>query len=319
MPKQLVRILITALLSGSIFSIIFNAGLDFILLFLSTIPLFSVGLSGDTRAAIRAGLLATIPIFILTSSFYAVIMFFVIFALPCWYMCSASLNYYDIKINSGIHSLRLWYPIGLLTVYLAIYGCFFLAIITAVFATSDTNLPQHIILMIQNEMENLSKDYGLDKSSIYASPQNKSFLLTGITAWIWCILLLGHAWIVNNTLVKKNLAKRFSFAIYPFVIPSWLLTLIGICALASLIGGESMQFLGKTSLVILMFPYFVQGTAMIHVNTVKWPNRRFFLFFMYFITLVSLWTGLLIAGIGLWHHIKTLNKHLSSDGNSSKS
>jgi len=235
-----------------------------------------------------------------------------VFALPCWYICDAALRYYDIKLKPDLPSLRLWYPIVLITMYLAIYSCVLLAIITAVFATQDVNLPQQLIQIAQNAIADLSKNYA---TIVEVSPEFLSFIMCGTLVWIWGALLLGHAWFMNSRLVKKNLAKRPNFVITPFFMPHWLLTLIGICALASLIGGESMRFLGKTSLIILLFPYFFQGIAMLHISTQNWPTRRVFIFFFYFIMIILFWPALIVAGAALWHHIKILNKHLSSSRN----
>ncbi|MEQ1789346.1 MAG: DUF2232 domain-containing protein, partial [Rickettsiales bacterium] len=301
MSKQMISILITALLSGGIFLIIIDTGLGFVLLFLSTLPIFSIGLSESPKSALKAAAIATIPISLLVTSFYMPLIFFLMFALPCWYICYMALRYYDIQISKDIPPVRLWYPIVLITMYLAIYACILLAIITAIYATKDINLPQQITLIIQDGITNLSKDFAIN---IEADPKSLSFIWCGIFVWMWGILLLGHAWFMNSRLVKKKMAKRPNFALTPFFMPHWLLTLIGICALASLIGGESMRFLGKSSLIILLFPYFFQGIAMLHSSSQNWPNRRLLIFFFYFLLATQFWIIIAVAGVGLWHHIK---------------
>ena len=195
------------------------------------------------------------------------------------------------------------------------YGNILLAITTAFFATQEVNLPQYIFQNIQQEIVPLIKDSGIDFNAI---TQDISFMSCGFLVWLWCIILLANAWIANNMLAKKSLAKRPNLVITPFPMPYWLLSLMAIWALASLIGGESMRFLGKSSLIILLLPYFFQGIALLHTNSKNWANRRFFLFFIYFSIALSFWPVLIIAGSGVWLHIKTFNKHLSSGGNSSK-
>lgn len=316
MPKQMLAIFITALLSSGIFLIIVRANLDYILLFLSTMPLFSDGLSKEPKRTLEAGALATFIIAVLTFSFLPAALFFLIFALPCWYICHLVSHYRDIKLNPGLPATRIWYPIGLLTLHLAIYGCALLAITTAFFATRDTNLPQLLSKIIQDTITILNKDYKIELDIIEPgiAIADLTFMLCGFSIWFWALILLGHAWVVNNALVKKNLAKRPNLIVTPFYMPYWLLTFMGICALASLIGGESMRFLGKSSLIILLLPYFFQGTAILHINSRNWPNRWFFLFLFYFSIAILLWPALVVAGVGLWHHIKSFNKHLSSNG-----
>lgn len=305
--------LITALASAGIFLVVLILQLDFFFMFLSTLPLFSVGLSKDPKIILKASILAAAPIIMLTSSLFPAILFLLIFAFPCWYMCHTLRKYYKVNFGSNVPTLRLWYPVGLSLVSMALYGCVLLAVITAYFATQNTNLPQELTHIIQNEINNLSKDYEI---KLRMSPQNLPFILCGFLTWVWAMLLLAHAWFVNNALVRKNIAKRPHLTITPFFIPYWLLALMSISALASLIGGESMRFLGKSTLLILLLPYFFLGISMLHEKIRDWPNKGFFMFFIYLSMIVFLWPALVVAAAGLFHHIKTFNKHLSSGGNS---
>ena len=311
MSKQISIILQTALLSAAIFLLIIAISSNIILLFLTTIPLFSVGLSKDPKIALKAGALATIPIALLSGSLFLVALYFLIFVLPSWYICHKALIYYDVKLTDSLPVMRLWYPMGVITIYLALYGCVLLAIITAIFATQDSNLPQVMEQTVKVAADMLNKDYDI---VIEASIANIAFIFCGSLTWLWCFFLMGYTWLINLTLAKKNLAKRPHIMISRFPMPNWLLTLMGICALASIIGGESMSFLGKASLFILLIPYFFQGAAIIQIFTKKPNNYTFFIFIFYFVALLLFWPIIIISGIGLWDHIKLLNKRLSSSG-----
>lgn len=314
--KQITTVIITALLSAALFLVVLIAQLDFIFMFISTLPLFSLGLGKNPKMALEAGAIATLPIALLTHNLFMPALFFCVFTLPCAYICYMLLRYQDIKFADNLPVVRLWYPVGMVGLDLAVYGCAALAVITAFFATQDTNLPQTIMQIIQGEITEMSKRYEID---LQITINNLAFMLCGFLAWIWAIALLAHAWVANSALAKKNLAKRVNISVTPFLMPHWVLSLMGICALASLIGGESMRFLGKTCLLTLLMPYFLQGASILHIYTRNWPNRRLFLFFVYAATLLLLWPALLLAGTGIWNHIKILNKHLSSGGSSSKS
>ena len=317
MSKQLPTIFLTALLSSAIFLIIASNNLDFILMFLSTIPLFSLGLSKGHRLVLEAGTLAIIPIALFGGgNLFPAGLYFFIFAMPCWYVCYLALRNYDISLDSSPLPLRLWYPAGLITVHLALYSCAVLAIATAIFATQDTNLPQFISQVANGVIDSISKEYELPEG---ISPAHFAFVLCGSTAWLWCFFMFGCGWFVNNTLVKKNLAQRPSFTVHPFPMPHWLLTLMSICALASIIGGESISFLGKSTLFTLLVPYFFLGAAILNLSIKEIAKNMFFLFIFYFIALITFWPALIITGIGVWNHIKIFNKHLSSGGSSSRS
>lgn len=317
MSKQFPTIIFAALLSSLIFLIIVANNVDFILMFVATIPLFAIGLSTEPKSALQAGVLATIPIIMFGgSNLFPAALYFFVFALPCCYVCHMALRHYDIRLNATPLPLRLWYPAGLITVYLALYSCAVMAIATAIFATQEINFPQYISQIATEIITTLSKEYELTDS---VSPNYLAFILCGSTAWLWCFFMFGYAWFVNYTLMRKNLAKRPGLSIGVFPIPHWLLTLMSICALASIIGGESMSFLGKSSLFILLIPYFFQGAAILNAGARKLDKNMFLLFIFYFIAIISFWPAMIIAGIGIWNHIKIFNKHLSSGGSSSRS
>ncbi len=322
MPKEISTILVTAIMSAVIFIAVFSFAPDFILIFLSTIPLLAAGLSKNPTIALKSGVIATVLIGLFvadeypTYSIITAALFFSVFVLPCWYICDRLLHHFDIKLSDSLPYIRIWYPVGLITIYMAIYGCILLAIVTAIFATQDTNLPKFITQTIEQSLAIFSEKYGV---TVEYPSESFSFILSGAMVWLWCVFFLAYAWAINRLLIKKNIARRPAITLSAFPIPNWLLTLMSICAIASLIGGESMRFLGKSSLIILLIPYFFQGIFMIHASTINFPNRRVFLIFLYFLIATSFWLPLVVAGVGLWHHIKTFNKHLSSGGSSSKS
>lgn len=321
MKNPLAITVVTALLASVLFLLVFSLGMGFLFMFLPTLPLFIVGFGKSSKIALDAGMLASFIIAVLTGGFSAPVMFFIAFAVPCWAICFLLRHHYDIQIKDQNSSnkttiLQLWYPVGLVVMYLAIYACVFLAIITALMATQEANLPQLMAAQIQAEINNIQKDYDM---ALDISPSSLSFMLCGFFAWLWVVFLYAHAWVANYALIKKSLAVRPTLMVTPFFIPHWFLTLLGICAIASMIGGESMRFLAKSSLIILMLPYFFQGIGILHIGTMRWANRRIFLFFVYFSIVTLFWPAFILAGIGLWHHVKLLNKLLSLNGKSSKS
>jgi len=309
-------ILLSALLSAIIFLLILKAGLDFILMFLCVIPLLAAGLSKSPKIALQAGALATVPIAIITGSAGAMTMFYLLFALPSWYICHMAMRYYDVRISPTIPPIRLWYPIGLITMYLALYGVTLLSIVTALMATEEENLPQSMLKPSEDVISFLGSNYDIQ---VALSAQSISFLVISSSIWMWCLLMLFYTWFTNRSLARRNMAKRPSISLTVFSLPHWMLSLMGICILAAGIGGESMSFLGKSSLLILLIPYFFQGLAMLHYYMRNWSNKLIYLFILYLIIILFVWPILLVSGIGLWNHIKILNKHLSSGGTSSKS
>ncbi|MEZ5691131.1 MAG: hypothetical protein R3D71_05655 [Rickettsiales bacterium] len=301
-------VLLLSIVSSAVYLSVITYNLDYIFLFLSTIPLFIFGLSGFSYSILKIGIISVIPIIIGSDISYG-ILYISMFVLPCFYLCHTLLRHYDLKILNNDTVLRLWVPTGIGMLNLALYGCIVLSIMTAIFAYGDVSLPDFIEKTVQNELKLLAKGGDIN---LRISVGNMALMLSGFSVWMWAFLLLSGAWVVNWFLLRNDMAKRKNLAITTFSIPYWLLSLMGICALASIIGSRSMSFLGKSSLLILLLPYFCQGIAMFHDNIRNSPNRRFFMFIVYFPIVMFLWPALFVAAIGLVHHVKNFNKYLSS-------
>ncbi len=164
------------------------------------------------------------------------------------------------------------------------------------------------------------KDVPPDETLIMKSAAERySFLVFSITGWMWALSLYLHGWVMNRELTrrKKNLRPNLAISIFPP--PNWMLSLLFIAAVASTIGGPSLAFWGKSSLILLMLPYFLLGMALIHEQSKKLPNRKIILIFLYVMLFSLLWVVLLVAGYGFYYHVKLLNKYLSAGGTSSRS
>ena len=314
-PKALQTVAITALLSSGLCLLVFGLQLGFLFMFLPTLPLFSTGLTQNPRMVAYASAVALLPITLLADAATSIFFIFA-FAGPCWYFCYTARKSRTLTFSEmpGTH-LRIWFPIGITITHLAVYACALLALTTAFYAMQPTNLPQ---LITQDVAEELSKLEKLYDAPLIISASQISFLICALTTWMWASMLWMHAWAANRALLKRKIARRPNMAVTPFPIPNWLLSLLGICALAALIGGESMQFLGRACVIMLLLPYAFQGAALLHFGTLAWPNRRFFLFFTYLSIAMFIWPVLFLSAVGLGHHLKILNKHLSAGGTSSK-
>ncbi len=298
MHKELKTALLAGLLSSGLFILVFGIGLGFVFMFLPTLPLFYAGLGTNARAARDASLMASCLIGLLSGP-SALLVYLFFLGLPASYICYKALF---VRMREGE---RLWYPIGTILMRLSFWGCAMVALITVYYWNLDGGLPGLLADTIREAFTGLQDDYG-DVIETLAS--SWSFLIFPVTLWLWCIMLFAHAWLTNRWLVNKGIQRRPDFAITPFAIPSWLLSLLAICALASLIGSDSMRFLGKASLVSLMLPYFFMGSVYLKDTTKSWPNHRLLLFFVYFMVFTQFWPALILSGIGLWCQIKHLSQ-----------
>lgn len=304
--QDIIRPLLAALLATGLFLLVFGTGLGFLFMFLPTLPLFALGLSRPPKLALHAACYTTIMIG-LALGLPSAILFLLFLGLPAWIISKQSLLW---RLND--ESERVWFPLGLIFVHLTLWACALVALMTAYYAGDEGGIPLMLSKNIHAAFADLQGVYG-DVINELAGPW--SFLIFSTTIWMWSLALYAHAWLANRALVRQHKAIRPDYALTPFPIPNWMLTLLAICALASLIGSDSMRFLGKSTLISLLLPYFFLGASLLHRLSAAWPNRRFFLFFVYFSIFAQFWPALIVSGFGLWHHIK----HLSTSATSSKS
>ncbi len=273
------------------------SGLGFFFLFLPSLPLFFVGLRGKHRIALLSSIIASLLIGLFTGLEVASI-FLLLVGLPAWYIAKKSL----ISANDGEQIY--WFPVGQIFIQLIICACLLIAAMTLYYTSAEGGITAVLSTHIREEFSHLEAQYG---DALIAIAEHWTFVIFAMTVWLWALALYAHVWCANKLLAHKEKTIRPHFIIQPFLPPNWLLGLMAICGLASLIGSESMQFLAKSSLVSLLFVYFILGCGIMHAASQKWPSPRFSLFFIYFMIFVFMWPAFIIAGVGLVHHIKGLS------------
>lgn len=295
--------LLPALTSSGIFLLMLAIGLGFPFLFLSLLPIFSVGLGKNPRYAMEATLIASAVIVMLTGALSLGVMFVFFLGLPAWYFCYLARH----ALLFGEH--KIWYPVGNIIAQLSVYACVLIGMAVVYYASETGGITAVVSAKIREAFTAMPAEY---EGMVNTLADHWNFMLFSMLAWMWGAALYGHAWLANRRLVKTGKAQRESLAVTVFAMPGWMLYLLFVAALASLIGSESMRFAGKACFTTLLLPYFFLGLAIIHRSSNQWPNRRFFLFFIYLMIASQLWMMAIVAGIGVVSHLLQINKRLSS-------
>ncbi len=289
------KIAVASLVAAILFFVVLRLGLGSFFMFLPSLPLFYVGLSDGARPALRVALIASMLV-VLGAGIGGGIAFGIMIGLPAAYFADCCLRH-KLDANGEKH----WFPLGMALTNLTLSAAGLLSLVAFIMALSPQNLPELLSSYVRMALSSLSTEFGPE---IEIMATGWLFLPLAITIWMWGIGLFVHAWVAHRFLQKRGQTPRPSIALTPFVIPSWMLYLLAICALASMIGGESMSFMGKTLLLVLALPYFFSGLANMHEASKNWPNRRFFLFIIYFFLIGLFWPALIIAASGFWHQLK---------------
>lgn len=306
MSKSLISSAVAGLLSAGLFLFTAMAGLGALFLFLATLPLFGMGLSRNPKSALW-GALAAALIILPVAGLSGSVLYLLLLGLPSWYIAQKSLLS---KIHAGGQAT--WFPVGLVFTMLTSYACLMVILMVLQYTGQPEGLEQILARHIRETFANLGDEY---TATVEIMATTLSFMVFAVPVWLWGLALYGHAWLANALLLRKQKNLRPDFALTVFPMPSWMLGMIAICALASLIGSPVMAFLGKTLFIVSLFPYFLLGMAITHAATVSWPSRRFFLFFSYMLLLVQPWLAFIPCGIGITHHIKRLSGQQTSSRN----
>lgn len=304
MPKEMLTALIAGMASFAAFIVVFGIGLGFIFMFLPTLPIFYVGLGYSLRTARRAIALACLPITLL-SGISGLTVYTLFLTLPSYYICRKAMRPRLYAPQSPL----VWPALGLIILNLTLMGCTLIALTSAYYWPQEGGLPGVLARMASESFPGLEPDYsGLVERMV----TRWAFLIFPITLWLWVLMLYAHAWTAHRMLVQRGRLIRPDFAVHAFELPSWLLSLLVICALAAIIGSDSMRFLGRSCLISLMLPYFFAGMALMRQASKSWPSGGFFMFFIYFLIFTQFWPALILSGIGLWRQIKDLSGHKTS-------
>jgi hypothetical protein len=298
MSKDLISSLIAGIVSAGLYLLVMSLGLGFFFMFLPTLPILLTGLGRSPRLALYATLAATFTL-TLVIGFASAFVFLIFLGLPAWYIADHALRW-----RNTAEGERQWYPLGLVFTYLTLYACATVAGLTFYYAGEEGGIQGMLTKGMHQTFADMEAQYG---DLITAVISQWSFLIFSMTVWLWALALYAHAWFAQRMLASREKSRRPDMAITVFAMPSWMLSLMAICGLASLIGSPTTQFLGQSTLLSLLLPYFLLGAAVMHAASKTWPTRRFLLFFIYFMVFAQFWPALALSGVGLWHQIKRLS------------
>lgn len=313
MNSPLAQTLLAGAASALLSVVVFQLGLGFFFLLLPTIPLFWVGLSLPSKHVLEAGVFASL-ILMAVAGPGAAALHWLLLSLPCWYISFESTK----RVKLGDYTL--WFPIGNAFTLITAFGCGFVLLLSLYYMTQPADLPTLLSTSLQERLAPLSKDLGPEFAEVFSALTHElSFIIIPVTFWMWMLSVLLYAWASNRLLIKAKRAIRPAFFITPFPLQNWLISLLIFSALAVLIGSPALAFAGKICFLMLLFPYFLQGCAMLHFSVMKSPNRMLLLTITYAILFIFMWPVLLFAGYALYQQLISLNKHLSTGGTSSRS
>lgn len=290
-------------LAAGLFLFIAASGLGFVFLFLPVLPLLWLGLGRAPKFALYSGIAASLIVALANAG--AGLSFLLLLGFPAWALSRLALLW---RADEGG---QLWFPLGIAFTRLTLYASAMVALAALIYVGHEGGIAAAVSQQMRRALDPLGEEYA---PAVILLAEHWAFLVFSTAIWLWGLMLYVYGWLANTLLARMGKNIRPDFTMRTFPMPNWMLSLLGLCALAALAGGASLAFIGKALLIALLLPYFFLGAAWMHTASAGWPNRGFLLFFIYFLMLAMLWPVLILSGIGLVHHIK----RLSGSGDSSK-
>lgn len=294
MPNHNLPPILAGLMSAVLFLLPLFTGGQLLGLF-SILPLFYVGLNRGTGAVMGAALAATIPIAFMAVG--AVINFALVNAIPALIFTYLALR----PAPGGAEPA----PIGLVMVELTAYAALTMGIM---FLLQEIAGPP-LVEVLREELVPAEQGLAPEMASrLKMLVETTPFLLLAFTTWFLLMIIYVNAWLANYLLKLNKKSLRPALELGEYNLPSWLLGAVSLMALGAVIGGETIQLVAKTLLLILLFPYFLFGLSLLHRATELWPSRGLWRALLYLL-MVTVWPAAFIVAIyGLWKQAAQLSQ-----------
>lgn len=310
-PPDASKTSITAIAAGVLvaltFSLLARQASPPLAIILTGIPLFALGFGLGNRATLNAALSAFITLAMLEDVTDG-LTFLVLFLLPMLWLVRRSLLFRPAagasEGGAADQERREWFPLGLALSELLWLPVVLVLLAAAHYAGQDSSLEAAVSTLLSTWVEMnraaLGPEADVLRSGMYG------FLIVGLTAWMWLLLLYAAAWLGHAAVGRLGRRIRPSLRLLPFIPPLALLAALAAAGLLSLFSEGEAAFLAKTLVFILLLPYFLAGMAELHQRAVGWPGRVLWLTLLYAALIVFSPVVMAVACFGVYLQARAL-------------
>jgi hypothetical protein len=221
------------------------------------------------------------------------LLFAIVYAVPA--MLAVRLGLWS---RQGRDGTTVWYPVGRLVAWLAVYGCGCFTVLALIGGDSGVKETMAQIEAIMTSV--LPVD---ENPQVAALVRTIAGIFPAVVIFSWSIMTVVNAVLAQGLLERPhhNLRPRPRYA--EIELPEWFTAVTaGTAALALIAPAVDLAALGfaaRNSALALLGPYLFVGLAVVHVWARRWSARLAVLAGFYLLLLVFGWAGmLLVAGLG---------------------
>jgi hypothetical protein len=275
----------------------------FILVYLTQLPLFVVGLWLGAGAAALAGLTASLVLFAV-SDFIAAAIFTALNVLPVALLVRQALLAH--RREDGTLA---WYPPGLLAAWLAALaltgmgGAF-------VLLGGPGGLHGALQEVVGHALDRLAGDALPQRDQIAAT---LALVIPGVIAASWMIMAVINGALAQGVLARFGVNWRPSPDLANLGLPHWLPLALAIAGAGVAIGG-TLRFVGINVAIALSVPFGLAGLAVLHAAARRLSHPAMALVTFYTLAGLFGWPLLAVAVLGLLESWLGLRRRLAPQG-----
>lgn len=301
MSKQLGLAVAAGLASAVLFAAVMAGNLALLTTYLAPLPLFAAGFGlGFVAVAVAAAVgLAAVA---LVAGSGAALPFAATAAVPAVVVVRQALLWRadaDGKVE--------WYPPGLLLGWLT-------ALAAAGLVLAALIAPEHA-----DGLEGLVRDYVAQAAEQMAPGAPVEMRQMAVALWVpllpamlaavWLLVAVLNAVLAQWALTRTGRNLRPTPAYQGLELPDWVAGALVVAAVTMLVAEGSLGYLARNAAALLLVPYVLLGLAVVHGAVRGRPNGGMVLALFYGVFVIVFgWAVLVVAGLGLVRHWKTLRR-----------
>ncbi|MBV8737990.1 MAG: DUF2232 domain-containing protein [Alphaproteobacteria bacterium] len=259
-----------------------------ILAYLAQLPFFAAGLWFGVRAAVSAGVVASVILFAAGGA-TATGGFAALYAAPVVVLVRQAL-----LARQAPDGTIKWYPAGLLSAWLTGLGLIMLGAIILVLGG-----PTGIETFLNDRLGEAIQRLGIESgSSGEALTKTLALVMPGAVTASWMAMTASNGVLAQGVLARFGKAWRPSPDLAALALPFWLSALLALAAALVLCGGAA-RFVGINLLIVLVIPFCLAGLAMLHTVVRRLPRPQVPLILFYVLAGLFGWPLLIITILGM--------------------
>jgi len=255
------------------------------------LPLFLVGLSLGTGAAVAAGVAGMLPVLV-GGGGEGALNYALATAAPVAVLTRQALLWR----REGEQGETEWYPPGLLVTWLAGIALALLLAAMLAFSGSEGGLEGLVREATVRALTRMSP--AAETSEIKAFAAAIAPIVPGLALSGWMLLVAANAAAAQALLVRLGRALRPSPRMEAVATPGWLPLVFAASAALALIGGPA-GFFGANAFFVLAMPFLFAGLGVVHALVRKSGAGPLALVAFYGLVAVFGWPVVLVAVLGL--------------------